>query len=139
MGFSSAFALLAGTLTGIADPLSSPSDFRPDDDRVFFPYLVGRGAGELAATWFSGRDETLHAHVARFQFQPGSAEAPPQVLQSTPFQLDAWTPGDPPTRDTAGEYVPVTFLQDGTLAVATPIQDARGDRWGFSWWRLEAR
>ena len=110
-----------------------------DDDRVFFPYLVGRGAGELAATWFSGRDETLHAHVARIQFQPGSADAPPQVLQSTPFQLDAWTRGDPPTRDTAGEYVPVTFLQDGTLAVATPIQDPRGDRWGFSWWRLEAR
>ena len=110
-----------------------------DDDRVFYPYLVAHGPGELAVTWFSGRDQTLHAHVARIQFQPRSAEAPPRVLESAPFQLDAWTLGDPPTRNPAGEYVPVAFLEDGALAVVTPIQDPRGDRWGFSWWRVEER
>ena len=110
-----------------------------DDDRVFYPYLVGRGPGELAATWFSGREETLRAHVARIHLQPESADGAPQVRESVPFQPDTWTSGDSPTRDPGGEYVPVAFLTDGGLAVVTPIQDQRGARWGFSWWRIEAR
>ncbi len=110
-----------------------------DDDRVFYPYLVGRGPGELAATWFSGRGETLHAHVARIHFQLESANGAPQVRESAPFQPDTWTRGDSPTRNSLGEYVPVVFLTDGGLAVVTPIADQGRDRLGFSWWRTKAR
>ena len=108
-----------------------------DDDRVYFPYLTARGRGELAAAWFSGRDEGLRAHVAHIELQPEADDGAPMVRESVPIQPDAWTPGEAPTRDPAGEYVPVVFLADGSLAVVTPIQDERGDRWGFSWWRIE--
>ncbi|HXE98798.1 MAG TPA: sialidase family protein, partial [Solirubrobacterales bacterium] len=40
-------------------------------DVMYFPYLVARGPGELAATWFSGPAATMHAHVARFDVGPG--------------------------------------------------------------------
>jgi len=101
-----------------------------DDDRVFYPYLVGRGPGELAATWFSGRAESLRVHVARIDVGPGA----PQVNESVLFQPDSWT--QQRIRNPAGEYVPVAFLTDGGLAVVTPIQDVQGNRWGFSWWRV---
>ena len=110
-----------------------------DDDRVFFPYLVARDAGELAATWFSGRGETLSTHVARIEVRVDRGDEEARVRESIPFQPDTWTRGDSPTRDPGGEYVPVAFLTDGGLAVVTPIQDERGDRWGFSWWRIDAR
>lgn len=109
---------------------------------MYFPYLVASGAGELAATWFSGPAATMHAHVARFEVGPG--EAPPRVIQAPPFQPDTWsrTPpkdGGPPPRDPGGEYLAVTFLKSGALAVVSPIQNPATQRFGFSWWRIEAR
>ena len=59
------------------------------------------------------------------------------MRESVPLQPNSWTRGDSPTRDPGGEYVPVAFLTDGGLAVVTPIQDERGYRWGFSWWRID--
>jgi len=108
---------------------------------VYFPYLIARGHGELWATWFSGRGETLQAHVGRLQ--AGDGDAAPRMIQSLPFQIDSWTAGehptDPPVRDSAGEYLALTFLRSGSVAVVSPIQNRGAKRLGFSWRTVDAR
>ncbi|MEL7305087.1 MAG: sialidase family protein [Myxococcota bacterium] len=105
-----------------------------DDKRVFFPFLAAGPSGELAATWFSGRDETLRANTALVTFSEGLAQ--PNVQRFTAFTPQSWTRGDgPATRDTAGEYFPVIFLDDGRLGVATTVQQVRSGRIGFEWRR----
>ena len=111
------------------------------DEVSYFPYLTARGHGELAATWFSGQDNTLQAHVARIDVGDGKAQ--PRVIESQPFQTDAWargkSPGDPMHRDTAGEYIPVLFLRSGGLGVVTTIQNGPEKRLGFKWWKFVER
>ena len=108
---------------------------------VYFPYLVARGRGELAATWFAGWTGTWHARVARIDV--GDGEAPPRMVESALFQPDSWEqpnprwPNDPLPHDTAGEYLAVLFLRQGGLAVVSPIQNWREKRFGFSFWKLE--
>jgi len=110
-----------------------------DEEVAFFPYLVARGSGELAATWFSGRGESLAAHVALIQV-PHVEDEELTVLRSEPFQPDSWLESEgSPSRDPAGEYLPVAFLSGGGLGVVSPVQDAPGNRFGFTWWRLEIR
>ena len=108
-------------------------------DVLYFPYLVARDRGDLAATWFPGRGETLQAHVARLEV--GDADTPPRMIESPPFQIDSWVspPEEPPVRDTGGEYLAITFLRDGGLAMVSPIQNEGAQRFGFSWWRIEVR
>lgn len=110
-------------------------------DVLHYPYLVARGRGELGATWFSGRGETLQAHVARLAVS--DADASPGMIESRPLRIDSWRAGarpeDPPVRDSAGEYLAITFLRNGRLAVVSPIQNRRAQRLGFSWWSIEAR
>ncbi|HKO96354.1 MAG TPA: sialidase family protein [Pyrinomonadaceae bacterium] len=110
-------------------------------DGAHFPYLVARGNGELAATWFTGTNETLHWHLGRIVVQ--QTDNPPHFIKSLALRLDSWAapdrPGDPPTRDAAGEYLGLTFLRDGALVVVTPIQDPMIWRGGFSYWRFELR
>jgi hypothetical protein len=106
---------------------------------AYYPYLVARGAGELAATWFSGWTGTWEAHVARIDVDEGGA--PPRVVESPPFKPDSWRqnptwPEDPPTPDPAGEYLAAAFLQSGGLVVVSPIQDKRENRYGFSLWKV---
>ena len=107
-------------------------------DLRYFPYLVGRGKGELAATWFSGRRELLQAHIAHIDIS--GTKRTPRVFELPPFQPDTWrrgrSPGDPPVRDTAGEYLAMAFLRDGSLAVVSPIQNAPSQRLGFSFRRI---
>jgi hypothetical protein len=84
--------------------------------QAFFPYLIARGRGELAATWFTSADpegKDLHWHLARIDVgdRPHMTLAPPQAIELT-----------------RGEYLPVAFLPNRTLGVATPI------RGGFTWW-----
>jgi hypothetical protein len=110
-------------------------------ETMFFPYLVGRGAGELAGTWFSGTSTNLQAHVARFALSDG--DAAPRVVAAPPFRPDSWRRADAPAGgprpgDPGGEYIPVLFLRDGGLAVVTPVQDIGAKRFGFSWWRVES-
>lgn len=107
-----------------------------DDDQVFFPYLVANGSSELAFTWFSGRDDSLRAHVARIEMPAGDDGETPHVRESEPLQLDIWSSNSPPTRSTGGEYIPVIFLSDGSLGVVTPIQNRHEGRLGFTWWRI---
>ena len=129
------------------------------DEVSYYPYLTARGRGEIAATWSSGEGDTLLAHVATIRV--GDGKAPPQVIESRPFQTDIWQrqhPGDPLRRDTAGEYIPVIFLRAGGLGVVTTIQSAVGieefvarqragitttqkpeKRLGFKWWKFVER
>jgi hypothetical protein len=111
------------------------------DEVSYYPYLIARGRGELAATWSSGQGDALQAHVATIHV--GDGKAPPQVIESQPFQTDIWSfqkhPGDPLHRDTAGEYIPVTFLRAGGLGVVTTIQNDREKRFGFTWWKFVAQ
>ncbi len=107
------------------------------EEPSYFPYLVARGPGELAATWFAGSGETLGVHVGRIRV---AEEGELSVDLSQRLAIDAWDERrEPaPNRTPAGEYVPVVFLADGRLGVVTPIQDLAHDRWGFSWWATRA-
>jgi hypothetical protein len=108
---------------------------------AYFPYLVARDRGELAATWFAGWTGTWHAQVARIDV--GEGEAPPRMVESAPFRPDSWErpnpkwPNDPLLPDTAGEYLALTFLRKGGLAVVSPVQNIREKRFGFSLWKAE--
>ncbi|MBS0393840.1 MAG: exo-alpha-sialidase [Proteobacteria bacterium] len=109
------------------------------DDLAYFPYLVARGAGDLAASWFSGAGEQLRFHACAVRV--GGAGSRPRVACSSPLTADSWAPSALPdslarARSPAGEYVPVALLTDGELAVASPIQDAQAARYGFSFWRF---
>ena len=108
-----------------------------DDERIEFPYLVGGDAGEVAATWFSGRRDSLRLNLAAI-VAPGEGASAPRVLRGVPLTIDAWS-RDGRLRDTGGEYAPVVILADRTLGVATPIQNAQEGRAGFSWWHFTAR
>ncbi len=104
--------------------------------RPHFPYLVARGDGDLAATWYTGTDSDLRAHVARITVSRDS----PRVVLSEPLLVDAWRrqqAGDSVRhRDAAGEYFPAVFLKSGGLGVVTAVQDIPGKREGFTWWKF---
>jgi hypothetical protein len=109
---------------------------------AYFPYLIARGAGELAATWFSGWTGSWQAHAARIDV--GEGGDPPRVVEAPPFKPDSWQsnrvwPEDPPTPDPAGEYLALSFLRNGGLVVVSPIQNTREKRFGFSLWKVEER
>jgi Tol biopolymer transport system component len=112
---------------------------RESPEVAYYPYLVARGRGELAATWFAGWTGTWHARVARIDV--GEGEAPPRMAEAPGFKPDSWVweiPKDfPPVPDTAGEYLPVLFLRSGGLAVVSPISNPVDKRFGFSFWKLE--
>jgi ketosteroid isomerase-like protein len=112
--------------------LAQPSDLS------YFPYLVARGKGELAATWFSGQGDRWRAHVARIDI--GDSGTPTMI--ETTLVPETWgltsRRQKVDQRDAAGEYLPVMFLRDGSLAVVSPIQNESAGRYGFSWWRIAA-
>lgn len=107
------------------------------DALPYYPYLKARGPGELAATWFSGAGELLHWHICRVHLTGDHL----QIAESAPLETQAWLkseePDHPMVRSSAGEYLTVTFLQNGDLAVATPIQKPSENRRGFTFWRFK--
>jgi hypothetical protein len=107
----------------------------------YYPYVIARGRGELAATWFSGHGHTLQAHVARLEVGPGDAS--PRVTQARAFRPDSWRGGrsakDVLIRDPAGEYLALTILRDGAVVVVSPVQNGRSQRFGFSVWMANAQ
>ncbi len=112
-------------------------DIHRDDEVMFFPYLVARGSGELAATWFSGSGDSLRVNVALIEV-PGPADVGSRITMAEPFPQDAWiVSGGRRVREPAGEYVPVAFLADGSLGVVTPIQNGAEGRGGFTFWRFQ--
>ncbi len=103
---------------------------------AYFPFLVAREPGELAATWFTGRGDDMAVNVALIQV-PEATESELRIRRSPPFQQDCWREGvEPRVRDPGGEYVPVVFLSSGGLGVVTTIQDSRDDRFGFTRWKV---
>lgn len=109
---------------------------------AFFPYLVARGQGELAATWFTASTNDMHDlqwHVARVDGAAG--EAQPRVIVSSPQSIESRRPredrGDALFNDTGGEYLALAFLPDGSIAVVTPIQNRPERRVGFTWWTFD--
>ncbi len=102
-------------------------------DVRYYPYLIARGRGELAGTWFSGKDESLQAHVGLFEVGEGEK---PGLIESRPVRVNAWWEG---VRNSGGEYLAVTFLRAGGLAMVSPIQNQPAKQLGFSWWRIEVR
>lgn len=111
-----------------------------DSVPLYFPYLAARGSGELAATWYSGIGDSLRANLAYIRLD--DARLAPRVARVEPFEVPAFRETDggrPPSRDTAGEYLPVLFLHDGRIAVASTIQDPSEDRWGFTFRLYELR
>jgi hypothetical protein len=110
--------------------------------RYYFPYLVARGDGELAAAWHVREGDSLHWQAARIEVEP--SKSAPHVIQSPLLDLDtfAWGDATHPSglrRESAGEYLGVTFLRDGGIGVATPIQAPLTHRLGFTYWRLDSR
>jgi hypothetical protein len=108
----------------------------------FFPYLVARGDGELAATWHSGKGDALRWQAATIKV--GSGASAPRVAESPLLKLATFNWGDSARpsgveREPAGEYLPVTFLRGGGIGIATPIQDTRAGRVGFTYWRFDVR
>jgi hypothetical protein len=111
----------------------------PEGDALsYYPYLVARGAGELAATWFSGAGTTLKWQVSKIQV---GARGTVEIIKSDQLQSDSWDTGflvnSSPVRSTAGEYLPVLFLRDGDFVVVSPIQNEQMNRYGFSFWRFK--
>ncbi len=94
----------------------------------YYPYLVARGDGELAATWRCGRAGGVTLHVARIDVDKGGAS--PQVREAPPIPIR------PVEVRALGEYVALSFLRDGALAMVTPAVAGTG---GFVWWRFETR
>jgi hypothetical protein len=109
------------------------------EELSYYPFLVARGPGELAATWFSGAGSSLRWHVCEIEL--GTDISHPRVFQSAALQFESWFASEEPdhalVRTTAGEYVTTIFLRDGTIAVVTPIQNAKEKRLGFTFWRFK--
>lgn len=106
-------------------------------DNAHFQYLVARGPGELAATWFTGQDNSLRWHAARLDIVAGAL---PRIAATEALDVDAWNgpdrPRDAAQRTSAGEYISVALLRDGSLAAVSPIQDPLEWRYGFTFWRF---
>jgi hypothetical protein len=109
----------------------------------FFPYFTVRGNGDVAATWFTASNNDmldLQWHVARID---ASGDTQPQIILAGPQTLEALRPregqGDRQFNDPAGEYIPVAFLRDDTIAVVTTIQNWPAKRLGFTYWTFETR
>lgn len=94
---------------------------------VYYPYLVARGDGELAATWFSGVGPNWKAHVARITSGR---------MVETMFVPEIWGLSsrreNPQMRSAGGEYLPIALLRDGSVAVVSPMQNEHESRFGFA-------
>ncbi len=112
-----------------------------DSAVTYFPYLIARGDGQLAATWFTGVGDSTMASVAWIEVSADSA--PPRVLRARSFAPEAFQQGMPPDtaarRSAAGEYLGMSFLNDGSLGVAVPVQHMAAKREGFAFRRYEVR
>jgi BNR/Asp-box repeat len=105
------------------------------DALSYYPYLTAQGSGELAATWFSGAADALLWHIARIRTEGHQ----PRIAQWSGPVTDSWTTSSEtgaPVPYTAGEYLPVTFLGNGHLAVIGPIQNPKTKHLGFTWWEF---
>lgn len=106
------------------------------DDLMYFPYLIARGDGRLAATWYRGGADAVSWQAAMFRV----GDRIEDLRLSKPVLADAWkrsaAEGYPRIRDAAGEYTGLAWTPDGGIGVVTPIQDSVNHRFGFTYRRL---
>jgi len=105
---------------------------------TFFPYLVARGRGKLAATWFTSTSPThedLQWYAARIDV--GRGDPAPVVIGSAPQSLEGLA-GPNALSDLGGEYLAAVILRDGGMGVVSPIQNRPAHRFGFTWWRFDS-
>jgi hypothetical protein len=112
------------------------------DTLSYFPYLAAGRQGQLGATWFSGAGDELRWHAC--EISPGQKGGTLRFALSPPLAIDSWGPSELPSpapfvRSTAGEYLPVWFVRNGDLIAASPIQDPKANRYGFTFWRFNGR
>ena len=111
-----------------------------DSAVTYYPYLIARGDGQLAASWFTGTGDATVASVALLDV---AGDAAPRVLRAPSFAPEAFQPGVPPDaagrRSSAGEYLGLAFLRDGSLGVAVPIQHPAAQRLGVAFRRYARR
>ncbi|MGD1839970.1 MAG: sialidase family protein [Thermonemataceae bacterium] len=105
-----------------------------DKELVFFPYLNSSPTGRIACTWFSGHNERLVLYAAEILL----TNPTPTIVKTEPLQLSLWSKWEENTRWTGGEYIAIKFLQNGNLAMVTPIYNPNTQRYGFTWWELES-
>jgi hypothetical protein len=99
-----------------------------------FPYLTSGATGELAATWVLATQDTLHWQAADIVLRGDDNN--PTVRVTDPQALESWRDNE---LDAGGEYLATAFLNDGSIAVVTPIQNGARKRLGFAWRRFAAR
>ena len=111
-----------------------------DDDIPYYPNLIARGDGELAATWYFGAGTGVKWKAALIRVAKGHIAS---AIVSDPVSADAWVPSTqetfPRIRTSAGEYTGLAWGPNGSISAATPIQDADGHRFGFAYYRFEER
>jgi hypothetical protein len=110
---------------------------RQSAETLYYPYLIARGNGELAATWHSGFGDSVRVNVAHIAIDQRDNKSIHVVL-AAPFAIRAFERDSLPTtrRDTGGEYVPLMFLSADALAVVTTIQDRAANVYGFTFRRF---
>ncbi len=108
------------------------------DDLMYYPYLIARGDGELAATWYRGGGTAVTWQAATFRVD----KTIHGLSLSEPVLADAWDapaqPSFPRVRSAAGEYTGLAWAPGGGIGVVTPIQDKEANRFGFTYRRLAA-
>jgi hypothetical protein len=109
-------------------------------ETLYYPYLIARAKGELAATWHSGFGDSIRVNVVHITIDQRDNKSI-HIASASPFAIRAFERDSLPTtrRDTGGEYVPVIFLSADTLAVVTTIQNPWTKLYGFTFRRFSLR
>jgi len=111
-----------------------------DDDIPYYPNLIARGDGELAATWYVGAGVGVKWKAALIRVAKGRIAS---LTVSDPVSADAWVPSSqetfPRIQTSAGEYTGLAWGSNGSISAAVPIQDADGHRFGFAYYRFDQR
>ena len=110
------------------------SQRRSGSPTPYFPYLATASGGAFAATWVLAARDTLHWQVAHIAMNGKSGS--PTVVIAAPRALESWRGNGP---DAGGEYLATAFLNDRSIAVVTPIQNAAMSRFGLAWQRFAVR
>lgn len=94
------------------------------EDRAHYPYFIVRDRGEFAVSWFSGEGQRLSVQLAHGQL-PDDERKVADVVRAPPFTQPARSgPEGSIVPVSAGEYLPLLFLSDDSLAIAAVMQDA---------------
>ena len=103
------------------------------DATPFFPYVIARGDGELAATWFTAKMPGFASLRAMSQ---GFRCALPAGRRTSGRRGIRDRRDSRKRSNDGGRVLPAIFLRDGRLAVVTPIQNRPAKRLGVSFWTI---